>query len=780
MGSVATINSTECADISPSLNTSCDLILDIRGTFILSLVYTTKCQTYSQNFTIEVPEVPKPVCSYIAKAKFKGEGESTWTGSQFSSVAFSGSESYLGGLPVTNFRTARWVVVKAPKGSFYDVKPISNSTIVSEQTTIREVENLISKDMITTTTTKETITTIYKEFELDRSGTGVYFFDSCIDPDKEGDYIVQFELGECSSTATLEFQAQCESLEPVGIAPHPLGTEHGRELFGLGSEENRLDWLSGPFTQTSMLEDNARIAVATFMSPLISGTFIFRQENFEAAIKIYVQYKSDSNSNTSMDHRWGIYDGDTTTEFWEPMNCAKKGILFKDYCRTNTHKKSSLCETGDVSEEHGLLNISSQLNSYKFEDNHLTLYGDNSIVGKSIVIFGSNQTSDVLACASIKEYSYYIVALNSNQPRRISLTPILSDKLIPWQKNALTYTWSWSFNGPRMRTNMFTELVHNPTTNIVIDQPGIYFVRMDVTDGCAQQGTMILIDVECKAEMPFSSPTISTRSITKKINVQRNPMSLSRAISFLFETRTEFGDVISNQNQDIVVSSYTSPAMMAAKYPRNIITPETGLDGGQVASIVFSILFIGCGCAFLRYFLFPLLNKVYYQSKQSQPKKKKKPQQLPEMEMPPTKSFFEEKEELNEHFDEDGLPTPRTRHRHYQKLLKERKLAEGIPDTKNNLRFAFKKEGLPRNWIKLSTNDGVVYYYHLETKQVSKSFPTDETTSSLAAGSTTGLIAGGSHLVSSSNDLETKKKQGFYVTFHTIYFSWSFSKKFLI
>jgi len=138
----------------------------------------------------------------------------------------------------------------------------------------------------------------------------------------------------------------------------------------------------------------------------------------ETAIEVRLKYPGKTNQDQTNGHKWAVYVNpvghDASVKFqrarctaggyrWNPTfiqlaDPADRGF-YGEECSPETPLR---CEVGDLSGRHGTIDVGGK--AFVFSDVNLPLSGDwyNSALGKSIIIYDSNESNNILACANIE------------------------------------------------------------------------------------------------------------------------------------------------------------------------------------------------------------------------------------------------------------------------------------------------------------------------------------------------------------------------------------------
>lgn len=186
----------------------------------------------------------------------------------------------------------------------------------------------------------------------------------------------------------------------------------GRSLVIHNSTTGAPRWVCTNIVDTAAMT----VALATFTYPVI-GYVMFQQrqgeEMAETSVYTRLDYGDGSAQNTS-GHGWGVHADPVS---YDALNkdlstrCSRTGSVLDPYSVSNANYFTQCartnqvrCKQGDMGGKHGILSIrtASGKPTITFNtDISLSLTGDNSIVGKSVVIMEASGSAARLSCADI-------------------------------------------------------------------------------------------------------------------------------------------------------------------------------------------------------------------------------------------------------------------------------------------------------------------------------------------------------------------------------------------
>lgn len=161
----------------------------------------------------------------------------------------------------------------------------------------------------------------------------------------------------------------------------------------------------------------------------------------DTVIEIKLRYPGNNNRNMTRNHKWQIFVNPvgidaTVTSFltrcvaggytWNPFYTQLADPLNDDLYRQECGPKNPLrCYVGDVSARLGTIDIG--LRRTVHSDSNLPLEGDVSALGRSIVIFAQNHSSERFACANIEPDHDIVKYVNIERPPRFVLSQFIED-----------------------------------------------------------------------------------------------------------------------------------------------------------------------------------------------------------------------------------------------------------------------------------------------------------------------------------------------------------------
>ena len=162
------------------------------------------------------------------------------------------------------------------------------------------------------------------------------------------------------------------------------------------------------------------VALASFDDPrhLISGFVRFRQFEYidgslsDTWIELDLRYPGLNNRNVTNNHKWAVYVSSVGVDAFnqiDSVRCLAAGyrwnpFLSKDdieiYSKDCNPSNPYRCAMGDLTGRHGTLSIGSERQLYS--DENLPLIGNYSVLGRSLIIFKTNDNNIPIGCANIR------------------------------------------------------------------------------------------------------------------------------------------------------------------------------------------------------------------------------------------------------------------------------------------------------------------------------------------------------------------------------------------
>jgi hypothetical protein len=161
----------------------------------------------------------------------------------------------------------------------------------------------------------------------------------------------------------------------------------------------------------------------------------------ETVIEVKLRYPGNNNRNITRNHHWQIFvnpigiDATVTSTLtrcvaggyvWNPFYTQLADPLNDELYRQECGPKNPLrCYVGDVSTRIGTVDIG--LSRRVMSDSNFPLEGEVSALGRSIVIFGQNHSSERMACANIEPDHDIVKYVNVERPPRFVLSQFIED-----------------------------------------------------------------------------------------------------------------------------------------------------------------------------------------------------------------------------------------------------------------------------------------------------------------------------------------------------------------
>jgi len=467
------------------------------GTYKIRLEYSTRCKVYySEWFTIQADCYPMtPILTPLHTVE--------WTGYRFPKVIIDATTSLLGNRNIGVFSNSEFSIPPggAPKGSIYEYQEdlYDEEDEVSTRRTLEVDSNSnyffnIQTDTHTRTNVRKTRKMVLKNDN----------FLSCLTPDLPGEYRVAFTMDDgCHfETKTVTIQAVCKGLElglsEIKVQPLPTGNPalQPSEWFSMPEKNNQLVAMAVFDVPNNVLPNN--------VLP-ISGRVIFQFKTRSISVELI-------NENTQIPSL-----NSCKITLFDDKECISASLLSQDW-------------TIDITEDRYSTKIITD-NSFSSAMNAL-----------SIGI--SNENGSV--CSEIKAIPFYEVSLPHSSSPRVMLNGKLGSNF------PLNYRWSWFFSGDRFGERLasridsdFNSLMgfdnsQSPTATFLILESGIYVFRLDVNDGCDKKISMwAVIEASCsKDSMPINS-------MSSSVSITKNPMSLTQAMGFHLQSKTDRMKILS-------------------------------------------------------------------------------------------------------------------------------------------------------------------------------------------------------------------------------------------
>ena len=151
-----------------------------------------------------------------------------------------------------------------------------------------------------------------------------------------------------------------------------------------------------------------KTAVAVFKYP-VAGSVYLRQVNENSDTSVFVDLFFVDNAQSNNEFKWQINQGVVNDDASDLSSyCKQVGVMFNPKnvnggCNQTTHDS---CAIGDLTSKHGNIDVSvatAMQSSTKaaFTDTNLPLNGDNTVIGKFIVLFSASDPTKPVSCAKI-------------------------------------------------------------------------------------------------------------------------------------------------------------------------------------------------------------------------------------------------------------------------------------------------------------------------------------------------------------------------------------------
>lgn len=223
-----------------------------------------------------------------------------------------------------------------------------------------------------------------------------------------------YEIGDLSSKYGMlnNLQSQSGTYTDWNLPLFGHNSVLGRSLVIHNSTTGAPRWVCTNIVDTAAVT----VALATFTYPVI-GYVMFQQrqgeEMAETSVYTRLDYGDGSAQNTS-GHAWGVYADPVSYDALSKdlsTRCSRTGSVLNPYSVSNASYSTQCartnqvrCKQGDMGGKHGILSIrtASGKPTITFNtDISLSLTGNNSIVGRSVVIMEASGGAARLSCADI-------------------------------------------------------------------------------------------------------------------------------------------------------------------------------------------------------------------------------------------------------------------------------------------------------------------------------------------------------------------------------------------
>ncbi|KAL7017747.1 hypothetical protein ACKWTF_010504 [Chironomus riparius] len=211
------------------------------------------------------------------------------------------------------------------------------------------------------------------------------------------------------------FRWACSTLER-GYSP-----SEAREIRGIASFHNPLGYAWGYLRMTQLIGNDG--------------------SQSDTIIEVKLRHPGDGNRNITRHHNWSVFVNpvsvDATVQqtatrcvaggyVWNPHYTQLADPLNDELYRQECGRDNPLrCYVGDVSARLGTINIG--VDRMIFSDPNFPLEGDISAIGRSIVIYGANTSSERFACANIEPDYDIVKYVNVERPPRFVLSQFIDE-----------------------------------------------------------------------------------------------------------------------------------------------------------------------------------------------------------------------------------------------------------------------------------------------------------------------------------------------------------------
>ncbi|XP_037029000.1 uncharacterized protein LOC119069178 isoform X1 [Bradysia coprophila] len=261
----------------------------------------------------------------------------------------------------------------------------------------------------------------------------------------------QYELGDLSGKfGTLDnVEEYMNAYNDTNLPLYGYETVLGRSIV-IHKKMHNLRWACSTLERGYSPHEAREIrAIASFHHPYgyAYGYIRFTQlihndgSKSDTVIEVKLQHPGENDRNITYNHHWNIFVNpvgvDATVKqtatrcvaggyIWNPFYTQLADPLNMDLYHTECGTDNPLrCYVGDVSARVGTIDIGHK--RVVFSDQNFPLEGTQSAVGRSIVIFGPNYSSERYACANIEPDHDIVKYINLQKPPKFVVAQFLED-----------------------------------------------------------------------------------------------------------------------------------------------------------------------------------------------------------------------------------------------------------------------------------------------------------------------------------------------------------------
>ena len=217
--------------------------------------------------------------------------------------------------------------------------------------------------------------------------------------------------GSCSLSSDTRFEA-CAIGDLTGM----LGSLNANTAQQNYSNQNLMIPIMGPYSimgRTLVLYSNSTPKACALITPTKSMLTAVAYFKAPVAGSVYLRQVEEHSDTTVYANLFYVNDAETQKQFhWQIQASASCHNLSAIFNPENTdgkncsQKRHENCSIGDLTSKHGNVTVSMATKSESktkaaFTDTNLPLSGDNSVIGKAIVLFSMDDPRTPFACAKI-------------------------------------------------------------------------------------------------------------------------------------------------------------------------------------------------------------------------------------------------------------------------------------------------------------------------------------------------------------------------------------------
>ena len=249
-----------------------------------------------------------------------------------------------------------------------------------------------------------------------------YGVDVSVGPFPEVGSVDQYEVGDLSGKFGLLDNKNIQTIQLIDPSLSLIGQNSviGRSVV-IHKKEKNFRWICGTIKPEER-KDMAReiVALVSFDDSrhLISGYIRFRQLEFtdgslsDTWIEVDLRYPGLNNRNITYDHKWAVFVspvGEDAFNQVDSVRCLASGYRWNPYLSkddSEIYQKDCnpsnpyRCAMGDLSGKQGPLSVGTERKL--FSDENLPLIGNYTVMGRSLIIFKSNDNNIPIVCGNIR------------------------------------------------------------------------------------------------------------------------------------------------------------------------------------------------------------------------------------------------------------------------------------------------------------------------------------------------------------------------------------------